>query len=217
LSRKSLTPELLPPKVPAYIVTFSDMVTLLLTFFVMLQTLAHDQDAELFNKGRDSFIESIRYIGLGVLFGRQNTPPFGNVKTKHYISDAEQPDNRRTIDADRERMRRILGQMARFATVMPSDLVADKTRFWVTTGGRSLTTQAESILPNSTAACARPAASKKSSSTCLVWPRTSQRRPASGSCPLGGPRLSRTSSQKLYAQICGGPSIRGEGGLGATG
>ena len=41
-------------KVPGYIVTFSDMVTLLLTFFVMLLTLADVQDPELFDKGRDS-------------------------------------------------------------------------------------------------------------------------------------------------------------------
>ena len=39
MSRKNQTPEILPPKVPGYIVTFSDMVTLLLTFFVMLLTL----------------------------------------------------------------------------------------------------------------------------------------------------------------------------------
>jgi len=37
------------PKVPSYIVTFSDMVTLLLTFFVMLLSLAEVQDPELFN------------------------------------------------------------------------------------------------------------------------------------------------------------------------
>ena len=56
-------------KVPAYIVTFSDMVTLLLTFFVLLLTLAQVQDPELFNRGRDSFFESIRYCGLGNLLG----------------------------------------------------------------------------------------------------------------------------------------------------
>ena len=37
-------------KVPAYIVTYSDMVTLLLTFFVMLMSLAQFQDPELYHK-----------------------------------------------------------------------------------------------------------------------------------------------------------------------
>ena len=60
-------------KVPAYIVTFSDMVTLLLTFFVLLLTLAQVQDPELFNQGRDSFLESVRYFGLGALLGAEPT------------------------------------------------------------------------------------------------------------------------------------------------
>ena len=58
------------PKVPAYIVTFSDMVTLLLTFFVMLLSLASVQDTELFDRGRGSFVLSIRILGLGLLYGR---------------------------------------------------------------------------------------------------------------------------------------------------
>jgi len=36
------------------------MVTLLLTFFVMLLSLAEVQDPELFNKGRDSFWNSVK-------------------------------------------------------------------------------------------------------------------------------------------------------------
>ena len=64
------------PKVPGYIVTYSDMVTLLLTFFVMLLSLSNVQDPELFNKGRDSFLESLRCIGLGILFGRREMAGF---------------------------------------------------------------------------------------------------------------------------------------------
>ncbi|MDD5011702.1 MAG: flagellar motor protein MotB, partial [Phycisphaerae bacterium] len=51
MSRKS-APQDNPPSVPAYIVTFSDMVTLLLTFFVLLISLAKMQDPEKFNAGR---------------------------------------------------------------------------------------------------------------------------------------------------------------------
>ena len=85
------------PKVPGYIVTFSDMVTLLLTFFVMLLTLADVQDPELFNKGRDAFIESLRYVGLGALFGRQEMPQLGNVKDKHSIAEPDESPDRRTM------------------------------------------------------------------------------------------------------------------------
>jgi chemotaxis protein MotB len=132
LSRKKLIPEILPPKVPGYIVTFSDMVTLLLTFFVMLLTLANDQDPEMFNKGRDSFIRSIRYVGLGMFFGRQDMPAFGSVKTKHYIDTDEQPSARRTLDSEKEKVRRILEQISQIGTIMPSEMVADETRYTVT-------------------------------------------------------------------------------------
>ena len=133
MSNKKLMPEILPPKVPGYIVTFSDMVTLLLTFFVMLLTLANDQDPELFNKGRDSFIKSIKYVGLGMFFGRQDMPEFDSVKTRHSIEDGdEQAATRRTIDAEREKIRRILDQIGQFGTVMPSEMVADEMRYTVT-------------------------------------------------------------------------------------
>ncbi|MHC4678977.1 MAG: flagellar motor protein MotB, partial [Planctomycetota bacterium] len=80
-------------KVPGYIVTFSDMVTLLLTFFVMLLSLADIQDPELFNQGRDSFIESLTYIGLGSLLGKEDAPSFGDHKTKHFVPEPdESPD-----------------------------------------------------------------------------------------------------------------------------
>ena len=132
MSKKQLIPEILPPKVPGYIVTFSDMVTLLLTFFVMLLTLANDQDPELFNKGRDSFVKSLRYVGLGMFFGRQDMPVFGSVKTRHYIEGDEQPAARRTLDSEREKVRRILEQIGQAGTIMPSEMVADQTRYTVT-------------------------------------------------------------------------------------
>ncbi|MHC4344865.1 MAG: flagellar motor protein MotB, partial [Planctomycetota bacterium] len=65
--------------VPAYIVTYSDMVTLLLTFFVMLLTLASMQDPELYNIGRDSFLQSMNQFGIGSLFGGFQNPFFGHV------------------------------------------------------------------------------------------------------------------------------------------
>ena len=66
--------------VPAYIVTFSDMVTLLLTFFVMLLSLAKEQDPELYNIGRDSFVKSISKCGLGMFYGRKTSTNFGEEK-----------------------------------------------------------------------------------------------------------------------------------------
>lgn len=120
------------PKVPAYIVTFSDMVTLLLTFFVMLLTLAEVQDPELFNKGRDSFWKSLRYCGLGTLFGKKVTLGFGETKIKHLTSNPDSSSEIRTIDARQEKIRRIFEKISRSMTAMPSQIVAERTNFSVT-------------------------------------------------------------------------------------
>ena len=163
MSNKKLMPEILPPKVPGYIVTFSDMVTLLLTFFVMLLTLANDQDPELFNKGRDSFIKSIKYVGLGMFFGRQDMPEFDSVKTRHSIEDGdEQAATRRTIDAEREKIRRILDQIGQFGTVMFTSL-----------GLRlNLTPWPSGILRNTATPGVKSEASRTLKSTFSGWQRT---------------------------------------------
>jgi flagellar motor protein MotB len=117
------------PKVPAYIVTFSDMVTLLLTFFVMLLSLAQVQDPELFDKGRDAFLESIRNIGLGMLFGKEDAPRFGDIKNKYSVSDPDEITDRRTLDAKAEELRRILEKLMQTSTIVPSDITAERTNF----------------------------------------------------------------------------------------
>lgn len=132
MKRKSKTTEEQGPKVPGYIVTFSDMVTLLLTFFVMLLTLADVQDPELFDKGRDSFIESLRYVGLGSLFGRQQKPNLGSIKTINYIPNPEQTSNRRIIDAKAEELYRTFEKIKQSATTTTSRLTAESVNFSVT-------------------------------------------------------------------------------------
>jgi len=119
------------PKVPGYIVTFSDMVTLLLTFFVMLLSLSTVQDPELFDKGRDAFLESIRHIGLGMLFGKEDTPRFGDIKTKYFINNPDELTDLRTIDARAEKLRRILAKLKQTTTIVPLQIVAERTNFSV--------------------------------------------------------------------------------------
>ena len=120
------------PKVPAYIVTFSDMVTLLLTFFVMLLSLAQVQDPELFNVSRDAFVRHIETGGLGVLLGFKSRRNFGETKIKHFIRE---PDNDlivRTIDAKEENTRRIFKKIARTMETTRSQIVAETNNFSVT-------------------------------------------------------------------------------------
>lgn len=119
------------PKVPGYIVTFSDMVTLLLTFFVMLLTLADTQDADFYDRGRDAFLKSIRYMGLGLLTGRNSSPELGNNKIKYDIDLPDEENSERTIDAKAEEIRRIFEKVKKTAETIPPEIIAKKNNFSV--------------------------------------------------------------------------------------
>jgi len=132
LKRRQQSIEEKGPKVPAYIVTFSDMVTLLLTFFVMLLSLAAVQDEELFNRGRDSFSFAIRSLGLGMFLGRKPRPDFGNVKIKYFISKPDKFFEGRSIHIKEEEIRQVFNELRQSMKTMPSEVTAKKTDFSVT-------------------------------------------------------------------------------------
>jgi len=132
LSRQKQVTEEDGPNVPAYIVTFSDMTTLLLTFFVMLLSLAHVQDPELFNKGRGSFVQSMRNLGLGMLYNRKRAPEFGQVKIKYFIETPDKLFMGRSIHAKEEEIRRVFKNLSRSMKTLPSQIVAQKTNFSIT-------------------------------------------------------------------------------------
>ena len=116
-------------KVPAYIVTFSDMVTLLLTFFVMLLTLATVKDEEMFNISRDAFVTSINTYGLGSLLGKKMPPDFEHEKHKFFINEPDETAIVRTIDAREENLRRTFKKIAESMSTMPSQITSERTDF----------------------------------------------------------------------------------------
>lgn len=118
-----------PPKVPGYIVTYSDMVTLLLTFFVMLLSLASVQDPELFNKGRGSFIQSVRGLGLGILYGKRQTLYLGNKRIKYSADSADAWSAAINMDAREEKLRRMFNQIRQSMETMPSQVVGEGANF----------------------------------------------------------------------------------------
>jgi len=132
LSKKKKAPDESGAKVPAYIVTFSDMVTLLLTFFVMLLSLAQVQDPKLVNQGRDSFITSINGLGLGMFSGIRQKPDFDHEKINYFIADPDKSFDGRTIDARQEYARRAFHKTGKTIKALPSQIVASKINFTVT-------------------------------------------------------------------------------------
>lgn len=120
-------------EVPAYIVTFSDMVTLLLTFFVMLLSMADMQDPELFNRGRDSFVESLQNFGLGVMFSSRPAPGLNSERERHETTENE--DAVRSIDARREKRRRAFERLNESMATLSSQIVGDRVDFTVLEAG----------------------------------------------------------------------------------
>jgi len=139
--------------VPGYIVTFSDMVTLLLTFFVMLLSLAQTQEEELFHQGQESFIRSIRNYGLGMLQGRNAKLELGQTGIEYPVEKPDKDFEGRTIDERNERIRRIIKELTASMHIMPSQIIGQKTNFTITNikfhpGSATIDEKAKTFLTN---------------------------------------------------------------------
>lgn len=118
--------------VPTYIVTFSDMVTLLLTFFVLLLSLAETQvENHKFERGIFSFRRSIADFGMsGIMMSHLNIPRLDH-PTTYFRTDAGQDEpEQRSIDARTEMLRRIIMDIEQMMNISPSHITGtQKTSF----------------------------------------------------------------------------------------
>jgi hypothetical protein len=99
---------------PLWIISFADMISLLMAFFVMLLTMSTAKSGKLCNEGEGIFEQtlygfrrSIEGFGMPGLFGAADEGlQFDNSKVSYPISDGSDGDVSRTIDASEERIRR---------------------------------------------------------------------------------------------------------------
>ncbi len=118
------------PGAPAYIVTFTTLVALLLAFFVVLVSMGHVRDDTLLDEGEGggwSFLESFQ-AGFR---GERNLGP-GATSYYYSIENPEDDAEGRTLDVSTERVRRDLKKVVSHGAAAPSPINAEKVNFALT-------------------------------------------------------------------------------------
>ena len=84
---------------PAYLVSFGDMMTLILCFFILLVSLSSTQDFGLTAKGIGSFITAVKSFGLsGILDAAEKQAIFEHQRRKFNVPPEE--DEERLVEVD---------------------------------------------------------------------------------------------------------------------
>jgi len=114
---------------PAWIVSFTDMITLLLAFFVLLQVFAMERDPELFRKGQGAFRRSIAGLGIpDLLFGRPQFIEGPSQKKRHPTEEKDGKINRaRVIDSKDAQIRKAFDRIKRVIETRTSETRIDVT------------------------------------------------------------------------------------------
>lgn len=123
-------PEEKGESAPLWIISFADMISLLMAFFVMLLTLSSGRSGKLCNTGEGVFHEtlygfrkSIASFGLPGLFGSADDRlEFDTPKLYYPTSGEGDPGTIRSIDAREEGLRRTFNQLGRRARTYPSQV-----------------------------------------------------------------------------------------------
>ena len=119
---------------PAFIVTFSDMITLLLTFFLMLISMAEEQCVtEKFKKGQTSFRQALAGFGMeGFMPGGSSGSKFDNPSSKYKVDQKTDETEDRTPDIETEMLTRIIHEIEQVMKISPTQITGNSNNFTVT-------------------------------------------------------------------------------------
>jgi len=99
-AHKRLKPKVIVRKVkgkgaPAYLVSFGDMMTLILCFFILLVAMSKTRNFGLMARGLGSFVVTVRSMGLtGVLSGHQEQAIFEQMRRRFNLPPEDDPARR---------------------------------------------------------------------------------------------------------------------------
>jgi chemotaxis protein MotB len=125
LSRKQVTEE--TAQTPLWIITFSDMTTNLLTFFVLLVSMGTMRDDTLADQGK-----ALTFLGEVKLgFGFNEQIAFGHMGIKYNIPEPDETFDVRTIDAKEENLRRTFEELKKSALIINSEASSERAAFSV--------------------------------------------------------------------------------------
>jgi chemotaxis protein MotB len=83
-------PEESKAKVPAWMVSFGDMMTLILTFFILLVSMSRERQVGLVARGVGSFIVQLRTFGLqGLMENQEQLEIFNDVRVRFALPPVE--------------------------------------------------------------------------------------------------------------------------------
>ena len=121
-----------PPGVPAYIVTFSDMVTLLLTFFVLLLSMAGTRDVSIYKSAQNAFKSEMDCFGVrGFMSSKYDVPKLEHSKVKYRSKEGNEVSER-SVDSQAELLRRIVLDLEKTMKITPSQITCHSKEFNVT-------------------------------------------------------------------------------------
>ncbi len=101
---------------PAWMVSFGDMMTLILTFFILLVSMSREQQAGLVAAGVGSFVVALRSFGLpGILSKAEEASVFEEVRERFNLPPEDDPE-RRVDFRDASSLEQIRAKVARALT-----------------------------------------------------------------------------------------------------